>query len=125
MLLPFLCISVPIAMAIGICIIHGKIADGYILNTEAITSPKMAKTIVRAINKIDRKSNRALGAKTLPATSPTVCPRFLRETTRAPKSCTAPINIEPKITQRSAGTHPQITASAGPTIGPVPAIEVK
>ena len=30
----------------------------------------------------------------------------------------------PRVTQRIAGSHPQITASAGPTIGAAPAIEV-
>ena len=43
----------------------------------------------------------------------------------APKSCTAPIKIDPKTTQRSAGTQPHMMAMAGPTIGPVPAMEVK
>ena len=105
--------------------IHGKIAEGYILKTEAMTSPKIAKTIVKAINKIERKSSRALGASTLPATSPTVCPRLRIDITREPKSCTAPIKIDPKMTQRSAGSQPHTTARAGPTIGPVPAIEVK
>ena len=62
---------------------------------------------------------------TRPAMSPTVWPRFLMETTSDPKSCTAPISIDPNSTQSKAGTHPQITATAGPTIGPVPAIEVK
>ena len=33
--------------------------------------------------------------------------------------------MEPNSTHSRAGTHPQITASAGPTIGPVPAMEVK
>jgi hypothetical protein len=30
----------------------------------------------------------------------------------------------PNVTHRSAGSQPQITASAGPTIGAAPAIEV-
>ncbi len=42
-----------------------------------------------------------------------------------PKSWTAPIIIEPTKTQISAGSHPQITAIAGPTMGPVPAMEAK
>ena len=36
-----------------------------------------------------------------------------------------PIKIEPKTTQIKAGSHPHITPIAGPTMGPVPAIEVK
>ena len=101
------------------------IAPGYILNTAAITSPKMASTIVRAMNRMDRNRMRVRGASTRPAMSPTVWPRLRMETTSEPKSCTAPIRMEPNKTQRRAGTHPQMTASAGPTIGPVPAIEVK
>ena len=47
------------------------------------------------------------------------------EMIRAPKSCTAPITTLPTNTQSSAGTHPQMMAMAGPTMGPVPAMEVK
>ena len=57
--------------------------------------------------------------------SPTVWPLLRIETTSAPKSWTAPMKIDPKTTQSNAGTQPHITAIAGPTIGPVPAIEVK
>ena len=35
------------------------------------------------------------------------------------------MNIEPSTTHNSAGTQPHMIAIAGPTIGPVPAIEVK
>ena len=35
------------------------------------------------------------------------------------------MKIEPKTTQSSAGSQPHITAIAGPTIGPVPAMDVK
>ena len=57
--------------------------------------------------------------------SPTVWPRLRSETTNDPRSCTAPIKIDPNTTQTKAGTQPHITARAGPTIGPVPAIDVK
>ena len=85
----------------------------------------MAKTIVRDINRTNKKKIFALGVIIRPAISPTVCPRFLIEITKAPKSCTAPMKIEPRITHKRAGNHPQNTAIAGPTIGPVPAILVK
>jgi len=44
--------------------------------------------------------------------------------TIAPKSCTAPMKMLPTTTQITAGTQPQIMPIAGPTIGPVPAIDV-
>jgi hypothetical protein len=43
----------------------------------------------------------------------------------APKSWTAPMTMLPTNTHNNAGTHPQMMAMAGPTMGPVPAIEVK
>ena len=42
-----------------------------------------------------------------------------------PKSCTAPMKMEPMRTHRRAGSQPQMMAMAGPTMGPVPAMEVK
>ena len=74
--------------------------------------------MVSAIKRMERKRMRVRGASTRPAMSPTVWPRLRIETTSEPKSCTAPIRMEPKSTQRSAGTQPQMTASAGPTNGP-------
>ena len=85
-LAPFLWIRIPIETAIGIWMMHGKIAAGYILKTEAITSPKIASTMVSAIKRIDRKRIRVRGAKMRPAMSPTVCPLFRIETTSEPKS---------------------------------------
>ena len=35
------------------------------------------------------------------------------------------MKIDPNNTQSRAGNQPQITAKAGPTMGPVPAIDVK
>ena len=35
------------------------------------------------------------------------------------------MRIEPNTTHSRAGTHPHMMAMAGPTMGPVPAIEVK
>ena len=35
------------------------------------------------------------------------------------------MKIEPSTTHNSAGTQPHMMAIAGPTIGPVPAMEVK
>ena len=60
-----------------------------------------------------------------PAASPMVWPRLRRLTTSEPKSWTAPTKIDPSTTHSSAGSQPQKTAIAGPTIGPVPAMLVK
>ena len=86
MLAPFLWIRIPIEMAIGIWIRHGKMAAGYILKTVAITNPNIASTIVSAKNKIERKRIRVRGARIRPAMSPTVCPLLRIETTNEPKS---------------------------------------
>ena len=52
-------------------------------------------------------------------------PRARTETTRAPKSWTQPTKIEPKTTHSMAGSQPQTTAMAGPSIGDSPVIEAK
>ena len=122
---PLRCSSTPMATAMGICTTHGKMAAGYCLNTAAITRPKIASTTVSAMNRTSRNSNRTRLLSTRPAMSPTVWPLLRRLTTSAPKSCTAPMKIEPSTTQSNAGTQPHMMAIAGPTIGPVPAIEVK
>ena len=59
------------------------------------------------------------------AMSPIDWPRFRKLTTSAPKSCTAPMKIDPNNTQHNAGIQPHMMAIAGPTIGPVPAMLVK
>ena len=61
----------------------------------------------------------------MPAMSPMDLPLCLRLITRAEKSWTAPMVMVPTVTQIRAGTQPQMTASAGPTMGAAPAIEVK
>ena len=62
---------------------------------------------------------------TMPVMSAMVWPLWRREITRAPRSWTAPMKIEPRKTQSRAGTQPQMMPMAGPTMGPVPAMEVK
>ena len=109
----------------GICTTQGKMAAGYCLKTAAMTNPKIARTTVNAMKRIKRKSKRTRLFSKRPAMSPTVCPLLRKLTTKAPKSCTAPIRMEPNTTHKRAGTQPHMMAIAGPTIGPVPAIEVK
>ena len=67
---------------------------------------------------------RARGWMISPARSPIIRPPWRAPMTSAPKSCTAPMKMVPKMTQMSAGTQPQITATAGPMIGAAPAIDV-
>ena len=68
---------------------------------------------------------RWLGRKIFRLSAETVCPLLRNDTTSDPRSCTAPMKIDPNTTQSSAGSQPHITAMAGPTIGPVPAMLVK
>ncbi len=73
---------------------------------------------------ITRKSVRARGPMISAVMSPIERPRWRRLITRAEKSWTAPMKTVPRATHRSAGSQPQMTAMAGPTIGAAPAIEV-
>lgn len=59
------------------------------------------------------------------AISPMDLPWLRSETIIEPKSCTVPMNIEPKMTRIIAGTQPQMIAIAGPTTGSVPTIDAK
>ena len=113
------------ATAMGIWTRQGKMAAGYSLKTLAMTRPKMARTMVSERIRISRKRSLALGLITRPAMSPTVRPRLRRLTTRAPRSWTAPMKMDPRTTHSRAGSQPQRMAMAGPTMGPVPAMEVK
>lgn len=72
-----------------------------------------------------RKSVRMRGPTTSPATWPMDRPRWRALITRVEKSCTAPMKSVPSETQTSAGSQPQITAMAGPTMGAAPAMEAK
>ena len=57
------------------------------------------------------------------ATFPMDCPLARMDTTNALKSCTQPTSTAPSTTQSIAGTQPQITATAGPSIGARPVID--
>ena len=86
---------------------------------------KTASTIQIRIEMITRNAVRTRGLTTAPAIWPIELPRCRRLITSAEKSWTAPMKMVPTTTQTSAGSQPQITAMAGPTIGAAPAIEVK
>ena len=70
-----------------------------------------------------RKRVRTLGEISVSLILPMLCPLWCTETTSEPRSCTAPMNTDPSTTHRTAGTQPQITAMAGPSIGAAPAME--
>lgn len=98
--------------------------SGNNLNNTEITRQKIAITIKRMIKITSRNIVLIRGEITEAATSPILFPLCLSDNIIDPKSCTAPIKMHPKTTHISAGTHPHIMPIAGPTIGPVPAIEV-
>ena len=83
-----------------------------------------AITTVRKKNISAINSIRALGEMISPMYWPIDFPWWRAEMIRVPKSCTAPIKMEPNTTHSIAGSQPQITAIAGPMMGDEPAIEV-
>ena len=87
------------------------------------TKTPMASAIPKKISA--RNRNLARGPMTPSATLPIDSPRARMDTTRAPKSCTQPMKTAPKTTQSMAGTQPQMTATAGPSMGASPVIEAK
>src|SRR5690554_5359336 len=103
----------------------GTTEPGLLINRLAITTPNTALTISNTRKITIMNSERAR----LPTTSPDSAPmdlallRTLAHT--APMSCTPAKNTVPIDTQSRAGSQPQMTAMAGPTIGAAPATEVK
>jgi hypothetical protein len=83
-----------------------------------------ARTIQIRNEMMSRKSVFVRGEMTPPVMSPIERPRFRRLIASAAMSWTAPMNSVPSATQRRAGSQPQMTASAGPTMGAAPAIDV-
>ncbi len=72
---------------------------------------------------MSKKMPLARGPMRFSATLPMLMPRCRIETTKALKSCTAPMKRVPRTTQSMPGSQPQITAMAGPSIGARPAME--
>ncbi len=74
--------------------------------------------------KITRWNSVLARRPTMPSvTLPIDMPRARMLTTKEPKSWTHPTNSAPSTTQSIAGAQPQITATAGPSIGDRPVIE--
>jgi len=57
------------------------------------------------------------------AMAPMDIPRARTDTTSAPRSCTQPTMMAPRTTHSMAGSQPQITAMAGPSMGDRPVTE--
>ena len=103
----------------------GKIEAGLFLNSVAMMKAKTASTI-QIRNEITIKNSTCTRRlMTCPAISPIDLPLWRKLMTRAEKSCIAPMNTVPTQIQMSAGSQPQITAIAGPTMGAAPAIDAK
>jgi hypothetical protein len=88
-----------------------------------ITNTPIASAIAKTPN--SRNSVRARAPATSFAKSATLRARLRMELYMHPKSCTAPTKIHPSTIHSSAGTQPQMTAIAGPSSGPSPAIDAK
>ena len=95
------------------------------MNRVAMANAKTAPTSQIRKKITIRNSTRERGPMKRSARLPTLCPPCRTLSTSAPKSCVAPIRIEPKTIQSMAGTQPQTIAIAGPRIGAAPAIEAK
>ena len=109
----------------GISIQTGKTDCGYMAKMMAMIKPKIAITIHSSSRTIRKKIVLVRLFTYFDVISEIDFPWLRRDITSAPKSCTAPMTMVPTSTQIRAGTQPQITPIAGPTMGPVPAMEVK
>ncbi len=114
----------PRAIATTVWTQIGKIAPGFETKSVPMMKAKTASTIQIRKEMISRKSVRARAPITWPAMSQMERPWLRRLITRAEKSWTAPIRTVPTATQSIAGSQPQITAMAGPTMGAAPAMDV-
>ena len=95
------------------------------MNSLAMATAKTALTISSRKKITSRKSTRARGWMISPARVPIDRPLWRTEAQSVPKSWTPAMKTVPSKTQISAGSHPQITAMAGPMMGAAPATEVK
>ena len=103
----------------------GSTDDGVLIIICAMTTPNTALTISssRKITTMNRLRVRPL--TTRPAMAPIDRPRLRTLAHTADMSCTPAMKMVPHTTQTKAGSQPQMTAMAGPTMGAAPATEVK
>ena len=103
----------------------GSTAPGLPMNRLEITTAKTAFTSSSRKKITSMKSTRPRSPTIFPASVPIEFALWRVEIHSVPKSCTAPAKMVPSTTHRNAGSHPQMTAIAGPTMGAAPATEVK
>ncbi len=103
----------------------GITADGVETSSPEITTAKTVLTMSSSRKITTRNSRLPRRPMYFAASVPMDWPRLRVEAHRAPRSCMPAKNTVPRVTQRKAGPQPQITATAGPTIGEAPATEVK
>ncbi len=103
----------------------GTTAPGFAMNRFAMMTANTAFTIRSRKKMMRRKRTRARLPRMDSVSVPIDRPLWRVESQRAAKSCTAPAKTVPTTTHRKAGSQPQMTAIAGPTIGAAPATEVK
>src|SRR5699024_11479802 len=115
----------PIHTASGIWMNTGSTLDGYVINKFATTQEKTAFTISTKIKIMNKNNIFARCPDNLSPKVPIACPLFRTDSTMVPKSCTPAAKMVPKTTHKNAGSQPQYTAIAGPSIGAAPATEVK
>ncbi len=103
----------------------GTTAPGLLISSLAITTPNTALTISSTRKMTIMNTLRARPPTTSPVSAPTDLARLRTLAQIAPLSWTPAKKMVPSTTQRKAGSQPQITAMAGPTMGAAPATEVK
>ena len=117
--------STPITTATAIALQAGITLLGVATKAFEIATAKTALTIISRKKITIMKRVRARRLTTSPVSDPTDRPWLRTLAQIAPKSCTPAKNIVPPMTQMNAGSHPQMTAMAGPMIGAAPATAVK
>ena len=98
---------------------------GVAINAPEMTTAKTALTMSSSRKITIMNSVRARWLTTSPVREPTERAWLRMLAQMDPKSCTPAKNMVPRMTQRNAGSQPQMTAIPGPTIGAAPATAVK
>ncbi len=103
----------------------GSTALGVSTKARAMTTANTEFTISSTRNTTIMYSARLRLPTTVSERAPMERPLWRLLAHRAPKSWTPAKKMVPSTTHSTAGTHPQYTAIAGPTMGAAPATEVK
>src|SRR5690606_16951027 len=98
---------------------------GKLVNNPAMVTANTAFTISSRKKMINKNKPTARLPMTDWVMEPMDCPRFRADAHSVPKSCIPAKKMVPNTTHNSAGSQPQMTAIAGPTMGAAPATELK